>query len=140
MNKENKNLVIMALACSETLVAFEQYKLFKPYLKWLRTANTYILKAMDGIIKDAEDKGEFEKLYRYAKETHIEVHPNVKVVDKGYSFIDNDVLDELTKNSMMDCGLCMKAKHEIKQCKLKKALDHVGVEHRGGIDCPYKMI
>lgn len=140
MNREQKNLIIMLAACSQTLSEFETNKLFKPHLKWLRSANTFLLKVLDGIMDNVLDKGEFQKLYNYSKETHIEVHPNAQVVSKDYVFISRDVLDDLTQSSMMGCALCMKSKYEIKNCKIKKALDHVGVEERGGIDCPYKLI
>lgn len=141
LNKDEKELMISVMACRSVLeVAVSRGKPFSKSRKRLKTALTHISKAVDELAEEL-DADALRGMYNIADNSYMSFSPKSSgATSKELTVALKSDLDILTRESLSDCGFCMKEGREAKKCEKRKALLRCGIDVRTDGDCPYRVI
>ena len=103
-----------------------------------RMARAYCRRVLDGLMEGV-DEDQAVELIRYFEKCELRVIPNERLAAKREMIVvDPRDIEELLKDSISDCALCLKACKEIKRCEKRKRLLKLGIMPKSDQDCPYQ--
>lgn len=142
LNATMKQIVLCVAGCQGFMDVIYQDtpEKLKPVRRYIKTIYTLTEKILE-CAEEGIDKDQLANLLRWADNCELQVMPRTNAkAGKKYVLVDVNDVERILRNSLSDCGTCLKSAAEVKQCDLKKCLLRCGVLPREGGrgECPFQ--
>ena len=139
----NADMRSYIISCAATLSYYEALlerppeRLHVP-VRDAKMAKAYCGRVLDELMEGV-DEDQAVELIRYFEKCELRVIPNERLAAKREMIVvDPRDIEELLKDSISDCALCLRTGREVKRCDKRKRLMRLGIMPKGDAGCPYQ--